>query len=217
MIMAESILLIGGGGHAKSIIDTLSINKEMQIIGILDREEKVGEVINGIKIIGTDEQLADYYHQGVKYAFISIGSIGLPKQRKKVYEQIKTIGYSFPNIIDHTAILSSKVRLGEGNYIGKGAVVNAGTVIGSHCIINTGCIVEHDCRIEDFVHLATGSVLCGGVQIGEGAHVGAHSTIIQYKKIGNNSLIGAGSVVVSDINGYAKAYGNPCREVGRVE
>lgn len=215
--MAEGILLIGGGGHAKSIIDSLRTNKEMQIVGILDRKEKIGEVINGIKIIGTDQDLTDYYHQGIKYAFISIGSIGVPKQRKKVYEQIKKIGYSCPNIIDHTAILSSKVRLGEGNYIGKGAIINAEAVVGSHCIINTGCIVEHDCRIENFVHLATGSILCGGVQIGEGAHVGAHSTIIQYKKIGSNSLIGAGSVVVSDINEHTKAYGNPCREVGRVE
>lgn len=214
--MKPSVLLIGGGGHAKSVIDTLIHSKELDAVGIIDVKEKVGEEISGIKVIGTDDDLTTYYAKGIRYAFVSLGSIGIPDARIKLYHKLRTIGFSFPNIIDPTAILAENIQFGVGNFIGKGVIVNTATTIGNHCIINTGSIVEHDCNIESFVHLGPRSVLCGGVQIGENTHIGAGTTIIQYKKIGNNSIIGAGSLVNKNIPEYQKAYGNPCMIIDEV-
>jgi sugar O-acyltransferase (sialic acid O-acetyltransferase NeuD family) len=215
--MKHSILLIGGGGHAKSIIDSLKLHDNIEIIGIIDTKDKYGQVIDGIEIIGSDEDLEYYYTKGVKQAFISIGSIGSPQIRVKVYETIKKIGYNLPNVIDSSAIISNNITLGEGNYIGKGAILNTGIKVGNNCIINTGCIIEHGCMIDDFVHIAPGSTLCGEVQIGQKTHIGAGTVIIQSKRIGKESVIGAGSVVINDINEYVKAYGSPCREVSKIE
>jgi len=215
--MKHNIILIGGGGHAKSIIDSLRLYDDIKIIGILDTKDKRGQFVDGIEIIGSDEDLAYYYARGVTQALISIGSIGSPQIRVKVYEMIKKIGFSLPNVIDPSAVLSNNIILGEGNYIGKGVILNTGVKIGNNCIINTGCIIEHGCIINDFAHIAPGSTLCGEVKIGQMTHIGAGSVIIQSKKIGKESIIGAGSIVVSDISAYAKAYGNPCREVSKVE
>lgn len=209
----KDIILIGGGGHCKSVIETISKSKDYNIVGILDLHDKVGEEILGIKIIGTDDQLEYFYKNGVKYAFLSLGSIGDVSLRKKLYTIALGIGYVFPNIVDNTAIISDKIQVGCGNFIGKGAIINCDTEIGNNCIVNTGAIIEHDCCIGDFCHIAPGATLSGGVIIGQNSHIGTNSTIIQNINIGENTIIGAGSVVIRDIGDNRKAYGNPCREV----
>lgn len=211
--MMEDIILIGGGGHCKSVISSIKENKLFNIVGILDLQEKVGEEISGIKIIGTDEKLEYYYKNGVKNTFLTVGSIGDIKLRRKLYKKATDMGYMFPNIIDNTAIISEYVELGYGNFIGKGSIVNIGVKINNNCIINTGTIIEHDCKIGDFCHIAPGTTLSGNVMIGEDTHIGTNSTIIQNIRIGKGTMIGAGSVVISDIGDNRKAYGNPCKEV----
>lgn len=207
------MILIGAGGHAKSIIDSVLQKKELDIIGILDDQSKVGKLLMGIPIIGTDDCMEELYHKGVRQAFIAVGSVGNTKVRKRIYERLCQIGYSFPNIIDETAVLAQNVELETGNFIGKRAVVNASCRIGNQTIINSGAIIEHDCLIEDFVHISPGAVICGNVAIGRESHIGANSVVIQGRKIGRGTLIGAGSVVVNEIEDYKKAYGNPCKEV----
>lgn len=209
----EDIILIGGGGHCKSVIDSIYKLRKYNIVGILDLVNKVGSEVNGVKVIGTDDKLEYYYKNGVKNAFLTVGSIGDTQLRKKLYSILMNIGYKFPNIIDNTAILGEKVEMGHGNFIGKGTIINTGTKIYNNCIINTGTIIEHDCKIESFCHIAPGTTISGNVNIGEDTHIGTNSTIIQDIKIGKNTIIGAGSVVVRNIVSNVKAYGNPCKEV----
>lgn len=209
----ESIILIGGGGHAKSIIDAIRGGGQWDIVGIIDIESKIGQNVDDVPIIATDAELEKLYKQGIAYAFVSVGSTGETDIRKQLVEKASDLGFLFPNIIDETAVIAKNAILGSGNFIGKKAIINAGSCIGNHTIINTGAIIEHDCQIEDYVHIATGSVLCGGVKVGEDTHIGANATVIQYKTIGKNVMIGAGSVVTRDISNAKKAYGNPCKEV----
>lgn len=209
----DDIILIGGGGHCKSVIDSIIKSKTYNIVGILDLPDKVEEEILGISIIGTDDQLEYYYKNGVKYAFLTVGSIGNVSLRRRLYTAALNIGYDFPSIIDNTAIVSDNVKIGCGSFIGKGVIINSDSIIGNHCIINTGAIIEHDCYIGDFCHIAPGATLSGSVTIGENSHIGTNSTVIQNVRIGENTLIGAGSVVIRNIGDNTKAYGNPCREV----
>ena len=209
----EKIILLGGGGHCKSIIDTIQTSNLYEIVGIIDLKQNIGQYVNGIKILDSDNNLMKYKKAGIDNAFVSIGSIGNTSVRRKLYGLAKKNGFKVPKIIDNSAIISQDAEIFDGAFIGKGAIINTKSVIGYNCIINTGSIVEHECIIGDFVHISPGAVLCGGVKIGENAHIGANSTVIQYKTIGQNVIIGVGSVVTKDIKGNVKAYGNPCREV----
>ena len=209
----KDILLIGGGGHCKSVIDTIRKLNEFNIIGILDVEEKLGTTIDNVEIVGTDEDLGYYYDQGITNSFITVGSIGDTKLRYRIYRKVKALGYTLPTIIDATAIVSENSKISQGTFVGKGVIINTGVSIGENCIINTGAIIDHDCNIGDFCHIAPGSTLSGGIIIGNDSHIGTNSTIIQGIKIGSNSIIGAGSVVVKDIGSNVMAYGSPCREV----
>lgn len=207
----ERIILVGGGGHCKSIIDSINGLEEFEIVGIVDK--KISENMGlGIDVIGNDENLGELYKSGIKNAFISVGSVGNPCIRVKLYNILKNIGYNFPKIIDKTAIVSESALINDGVFVGKGAIINAKVTIEKQCIINSGTIVEHDCNISEFVHLAPGVTLSGGVSIGKRTHVGTNCTIIQNVTIGNDVIVGAGSVIIKDIKNGLKVYGNPGKE-----
>lgn len=208
----EKLILIGGGGHCKSVIDTIQLLDCYEIVGIIDVKEKIGQYINGIKIIDSDDNLDAYKSSGCS-AFITIGSIGNVETRIRILEQLKKMKFKLPHIIDKTAIIANDVSIGRGTFIGKRAIVNSDSEIGENCIINSGSIIEHECKIGDFVHIAPGTTICGGVKVKANSHIGAGSVIIQYKNIGGNCIIGAGSVVVSDVDDNRIAYGNPAKEV----
>lgn len=212
-MMTRKILLVGGGGHCKSVLDSLIQSEQYSEIGIIDKSENIGKHVLGITVIGCDNDLAKLYENGYGYAFVTIGSIGESTQRIKLFNILEKIGFEIPNIVDSTSIISKNVNMSSGIYVGKNAVINAGVFIEKGCIINTSSVIEHDCIVEQFSHIATGSVLCGEVYIGENVHIGANSTIKQQVKIGANTTIGMGSVVLHDIADSLIAYGNPCKEV----
>ncbi len=212
--MNKKLLLIGGGGHCRAVIDSLRDDNQYADISIVDKSESIGSLVLGKRVIGNDGDLQMLYdREGYRYAFVTLGSIGDVSVRICIYRLLERLGYSIPNIIDPTAVVSANAALGNGIYIGKNAVVNAGSRIDEGAIINTSVTVEHDCSIGGFVHVSSGSVLCGNVTVGECTHIGAGSVIRQQLRIGSHTMIGMGSVVLKNIGDSVTAYGNPCREV----
>lgn len=215
--MGKKVILIGGGAHAISVIDSMKHLKRYEITGILDKKEKVNTYVAGMKIIGIDEELDAFYQKGIHYAVITVGGIANAKMRRALYERCKKAGYQFPNIIDKDAIVSKDIKMGEGNYIGKGVIINAKSVLGNVCIVNTGVIMEHETCIEDFVHLAPGSVLCGNVWVKANTHIGANSTLLQNIIVEENIIVGAGSLVLKNLKANRIYYGSPVKEVSMIE
>ena len=209
----KKIVLVGAGGHALSVIDSIQSKGDYEIFGITDLGNGVGEQVLGCEVIGNDAVLKSVFKRGVKYAFVTVGSIGNTSLRKKLIKQLKLIGFSLPSIIDASSNIGSDVLMGEGALIGKNTVVNAMSTVGDMAIINTGAIVEHGCYVGAFAHIGPGAVLCGDVKIGADTHVGANATVIQGVNIGHDSMIGAGSIVIHDVPSKVIAFGNPCKVV----
>lgn len=194
----EKIVVIGKGGHARSIVDTIERQGIYDVAGYVVNTEEYNQ-IDEYPIIGKDCDLNRIFEQGIRYAVLGIGFLGNGRIRENLYEILKKIGYELPTVIDPSAIISHKNRIGEGSFIGKGVVINANAKIGAGCIINTGAIIEHDCTVGDFSHIAVGSVLCGNVSVGCRTLVGANATVIQERTIGDNCIVGAGEVVRKNI------------------
>lgn len=213
----KDIVLLGGGGHCKSVIDAIRGLNEYNIVGILDVKQNIGKKVCGIEIIDIDSNASKYIKAGVQYAFISVGSVGNVSLRKKLNQIIIENNFILPTIIDSSAVVSDEAIISKGVFVGKNAVINAGVSIGENCICNTGSIIEHDCDIQNYVHISPGATICGGVKVGANSHIGANSTIIQYKTIGRNVIIGAGSVVVKNVPDNIVGYGNPFKEVKKNE
>lgn len=163
--MNKRILLIGGGGHCKSVLDSLLELNEYAEIGIVDKKENLGNSVMGVPVVGCDDDLPALFRDGYRYAFVTVGSIGNPALRIKLFNLVSKIGYELPVIIDDSAKVSKHAKIEQGVFIGKQTIVNAGAQIKKGTIINSGAIVEHDCQIGDFSHIAPGAVLSGEVVV----------------------------------------------------
>ncbi|MBQ9926592.1 MAG: acetyltransferase [Lachnospiraceae bacterium] len=193
----EQIILIGAGGHAKTVIDTLERQNQYEIVGLVDREYNKKFCYRGYGIIGLDKDLEKIHESGVRNAVITIGDIAI---RSRLYKMAINAGFQMPVIVDNTAVLATDVQIGDGTYVGRNVVVNADVTIGENCIINTSSVVEHDCKIGNSAHIAVGATLCGGVAVGSECLVGANATIIPNIQIGANSVIGAGAIVTKSVD-----------------
>lgn len=204
----KKLLLIGGGGHCRSVLDSVLELNTYSEIGIVDNTDCS---CLGVSVVGSDEDLPFLRDSGWSDAFITVGSIGDTTTRRRLFELVKGIGFGIPVIVDPSSVVARDVQILEGSYVGKRAVVNTGAHVGICSIINTGAIVEHDCVVSSYVHISPGAVICGHVTVGEDTHIGAGSVLRQSVSIGSRCMIGAGSVVVSNVKDNVKAYGNPCR------
>ena len=207
--MIKNIILIGGGGHCKSVIDTLLKSNQFQKIGIVDEIGRVGQKVLGIDVVGSDKDLARLKSQGFNHAFITIASQDLLKKRTKLFGELEKLGFIIPNIIDTTAILASKVDLQYGIYIGKSVIINSNSVINKGAIINTASLIEHDSIIDDFCHIAPRACIAGNCKIGKNTFIGMNASIKQNITIGNNVVIGMGAVVLNNVENNSTVLGNP--------
>lgn len=205
----EGIVLIGGGGHALSVADTIINGKSYEIVGYTD----ITDNHIFLPYLGTDDILGGLRERGVENAVITVGYLGKSNIRDKLYYRAKQAGFRLPKIIDLSAVVSDLADVDEGVFIGKHVVVNAGAQIGKMCIINTGAIIEHNNWIGEYSHIAVGATLCGDVYVGEHTLIGANATIIQGIKIGEAAVIGAGAVVTSKIEGGCTVVGIPAKPI----
>lgn len=211
----KDIILVGGGGHCKSVIDSIVSNNDFRVTAILDNKDSLGKKICGYSIEFTDDDLQMLYDKGIRYAFITVGSTGKFELRRKLYEKVKQIGFILPVICDPSAVVSTFSDIGEGVFIGKKCVVNTDATVGNMSIINTGTIIEHECKIGEHSFIAIGANIAGNASIGHDTYIGAGTTVIQGITVAEYCMIGAGSVVVRNVNPHTKAYGVPCREVAQ--
>lgn len=187
----EDIVLVGFGGHAKSVADCIEREEKYNIVGYTDLEEHQSRY----KYLGSDDVLKDLFASGVHNAAIGIGYMGKGEIRQKLYFKLKEIGYGLPVVIDPSAVVSETAVIGEGSFVGKCAVVNTETKVGKMVIVNTKALVEHECCVGDFSHVAVAAVLCGQVNVGQSAFIGANSTVIQCREIKDNQIVPAGATI----------------------
>lgn len=201
--MSESVILIGGGGHAKVVIECIRAAGD-RIMGILDDGLEVGTTVLDVPVLG---KISDYQaHAQLKF-LIAIGNNAV---RSRLAAKLNVAWYT---AIHPAAVVSRHARIGAGTVIMPGAVVNPGAVIGEHCIVNTGAVIEHDNTLEDCVHVSPRAALGGTVRVGEQSHIGIGAVVKNNISICGNCVVGAGAVVVKDIIQAGTYAGVPARRL----
>jgi sugar O-acyltransferase (sialic acid O-acetyltransferase NeuD family) len=171
----HEILLIGGGGHCKAVIDVIEQENKYKIAGIIDSKEKIGQKVLNYEIIGSDNDLEVLFEK-YKYACITIGQVKSVEPRKKLFQKLKEIGFILPSIISPLAYVSKYAFVDEGTTVMHHSMLNAKARVGKNCIINTKALIEHDSIIEDHCHVSTAAVINGGVTVKSGSFIGSNST-----------------------------------------
>jgi sugar O-acyltransferase (sialic acid O-acetyltransferase NeuD family) len=190
----KEIILIGGGGHCKSVIDVIEQERKFQIVGIIDKPELLGTNVLGYLVIGNDSDL-DNLAKEYKYAIVTAGQIKSPNLRIKLFDLVLSAGFILPSIISPRAYVSKHSKIGKGTVVMHDVLINVNTTIGENCIINSKALIEHDCVVSSHCHISTQAIINGSVSVGERSFVGSHSTTRQGITIEKDSFIKAGSVV----------------------
>lgn len=205
--MTDKLLIIGAGGHGKVVADIAMKMNQWDQIAFLDDDKSIKTSL-GLEVIGLTDDVLKYIDE---YE-ICVG-IGNNAVRQRFYETLETYGASFPLIIHPSAVIGEQVKIGNGTVLMAGTVVNCCTAIGKGCIINTGATIDHDNHIEDYVHISPGVHLAGAVKVGQGSWLGIGSTVSNHVSITSDCTIGAGAVVIKNIDEPGTYVGVPVRKI----
>lgn len=200
--MSKKLVIIGASGHGKVIADIAKRNGYHEIV-FLDDNETIHEC-GEYPVIGRSHEV-DTINADV---IVGIGNASI---RKKIQQSIPA--RKMATLIHPSAVVAEDVIIGVGTVIMAGAVINSGARIGKGCIINTCASVDHDCNVEDYVHIAVGSHLCGTVSVGDETWIGAGAIVSNNISICSECMIGAGAVVLCDIKESGTYIGVPAKKV----
>lgn len=195
----RAVLLYGGGGHGKSLIDLVLALGTYDLVGVIDDGLKPGGDVAGLAILGGSEKLAELAERGIRQAINAVGGIGDVGSRIRVFQTLSAAGFACPTVVHPRAYVEPSARLAGGVQVFPHSYVGSEASVGFGAIINTGAVVSHDCRIGDYANVSPGALLAGGVSVGEGALVGMGVTVNLNVSIGPEARIGNSAVVKSDV------------------
>jgi sugar O-acyltransferase (sialic acid O-acetyltransferase NeuD family) len=206
------MVIIGGGGHCRSLIDVIEAEGLWQIAGIVDLPEHQNKTVLGYPHLGTDEDLPALARKYDQF-MIGAGQIGLPDLRERLYTFAVKAGGKFPAVCSPTAHVSPHAKIGEGAVIFHQAVVNAAAVVGVNVIVNTCALIEHDAQVGAFCHISTGARVNGGCQVAARCFIGSGAILREKVCIAEGTIIGCGAVVLEDTEPFGVYVGAPARRI----
>jgi sugar O-acyltransferase (sialic acid O-acetyltransferase NeuD family) len=194
-----AILVYGGGGHGKALIDLLRAQSAYRIVGVVDDGIHPGALVMGLPMLGGKDSLPQLYAQGVRLAVNAVGGIGNTGARIEVFRRLALAGFTCPAVIHPTAFIEPSAELSTGVQVMPHAYVGSQANIGFGVIVNTGAIVSHDCLLGEYANISPGAILAGEVQIGSRALVGMGVTVNLQVKVGAGARLGNGATVKTDV------------------
>ena len=204
--MSNLLLIWGAGGHGKVVLDVARSTKQFEHIAFLDDDPaRSGLAFCECSLFGGFEQLD---HLAWSAFVVAVGDNHI---RARCFSRALDNGLVAATLIHSTAIISPSAHIGRGTVVMPGAIVNAGAMIGENCIINSGVVIEHDCEIDSHVHISPRAVLGGGVKVGLFAHVGLGAVLLPRAVIGEESVVGAGAVVLKEVQSRCIVAGVPAK------
>ncbi|HVP13035.1 MAG TPA: acetyltransferase [Phycisphaerae bacterium] len=203
------VVILGAGGHGRVVLDIIQQARKHKPVGFLDNNEALhGRRVDGLPVLGGLEQLPELKQHGIGAAVIAIGDNGI---RRAMANTLDENGFQFINAIHPSAQLASSVTVGKGVVIAAGALICAHCQIGDYAILNTGCIVDHESMIGTATHICPGVRLAGHVTVESGAFLGIGATVVQNIRVGFEAVVGAGSVVIHNVDPMSTVVGVPAR------
>lgn len=207
-----SVVLVGGGGHCRSMIDVIEAEGALRIAGIVDLPERSEATVCDYRWIGSDADLP-LLMQKYSCFLVATGQVGLPVIRERLFGAIVAGGGQLPTVCSPSAWVSPRATLGCGTVVFHQAVVNTGGTVGCNVTINTAALIEHDVQVGDHCHISTGARINGDCVVEKRCFVGSGAVLREGVRLAEGTVIGAGAVVVRDTEPYGIYVGIPARRL----
>lgn len=196
----NSILVYGGGGHGKAVIELIQAVGGYTLIGVVDDGLEAGSHVLDVPVLGDGARALHALHAaGCKLAINAVGGIGAISSRIQVFEKLAATDFQSPALIHPSAVIEPSAMLSPGAQVFPHAYIGSSAKIGQGVIVNTGVIISHGCELAEYVNLAPGAILAGAVSVGEGALIGMGVTINLNVTIGPRARIGNSATIKENV------------------
>jgi sugar O-acyltransferase (sialic acid O-acetyltransferase NeuD family) len=211
--MTAPLVVIGGGGHARAVMDAARSNGRFSVIGFLDPAPCADTIaLLGVQRLGGDERASEILLAEPTTTFVlGVGAIAVSRQRQALAKIYDDVGVTWATVVHTDATVSSHSRLDPGAIVLAAAVVGPGAAIGRHAVVNNGVIVEHDVELGEHVVVGPGAILGGGSAVGAGSFVGLGAQLRDHIRLGADVTVAMGAVVVDDVPPQLTVAGVPAR------
>lgn len=193
------MIVYGGGGHGKAVIEAVRAAGIHEVVGIVDDGLPRGSQVLGLPVLGGADALAGLLAQGICLAANGVGGIGDAQSRVSVFRRLVEAGFSCPAVVHPAALVEPSASLSPGVQVMPLAYVGSEAQIGFGVLINTSAVVSHDCCLAAHANVSPGALLAGGARIGEAAQVGMGATVNLGVVIGDGARVGNSAVVKKDV------------------
>lgn len=206
--MKKKTIIIGAGTYGQVYAEYLK--EEYEILAFYDDDENIIQsTINNIIVVGKVKEAFDLDKDTA--VFVPIGNNAV---RVKILKEFENRGFSIPSFIHPEAIVHDSVSIGKAVYILPGTNIMPLSKIGDYCMISMAVNIAHHTVLEEGCFFSQGTNIGASIHFGNWAYVGIGATVMTgVKKVGENSLIGAGAVIIRDVPDGATVVGNPGRVI----
>ena len=193
------VIIYGGGGLSKMIIEAVRVLGTYQIVGVIDDNMRKGTDVIGIPVIGGANMLSRLVKDGIRLAVNSVGGIGSYQVRLDVFLKLAKEGFVCPVIVHPSAHIDPSARLESGVLVLAQSYVSGNAIVGMGTLINNSVVVSHDCVLGICTNLSPGVKIAGDVIIEDFAQLGMNATVNIGVKVGKECLIGNGATIKKDV------------------
>jgi sugar O-acyltransferase (sialic acid O-acetyltransferase NeuD family) len=211
----KRLIIIGAGGFGREVLEwaqhSTAYRREWTIAGFLDDcPDCLDRFKNcAVPVIGNTKD----YQPRKEDVFLC--AIGIPRLRQEMRQRFENKGAAFTRLVHESCVIGSRVDLAPGVILCPGVVLTCDIHIGANSAINVNSAIGHDAVVGSDCQISSFCDITGYVKIGNGVLLGSRASIIPGKQVGDRAVVGAGSVVVSDVPPDVTVFGNPARLLAR--
>ena len=208
----KNLIIIGARGWGREVYDIASAciaaGANFVVKGFLDDKfDALDNYMNYPPILASVE---DYSINSDDVFICALGDVNY----KHIYaKKILDKGGEFISLIHPTAIIGNNAKIGKGCIIGAYANLSCDTIIGDFVTFSIKAGMGHDSSIGDYTHIGGFTNISGFVHIGKYVTIHPCCNIIPHRFIGDNSIVGTGSVVLNNVKSGITVFGNPAKKI----
>lgn len=193
------LVLIGAAGTGRETLDIIEamvqLGADLDLVGVLDdfpaNNQKERLHVRNVPYLGT---IDDWLASSAPPTSFAV-AVAAPQIRQTLAEKLEAHGHRPVTLIHPSALIGSRVRLGDGSIVYGGVQISTNVTTGRHTILNANAVIGHDSVLDNYVSVNPGATVSGEVRLERGVLIGARATVLQGLTVGAGTTIGAAALV----------------------